>query len=75
MFVCFQTGSRLNSAIWKKIGTQGNQWNFGQTNLPSSVSSYNVVFEGIVGPGYRGDIALDDIQMVQGQCADQGGHT
>lgn len=34
--------------------------------------NYNVVFEGVVGPGYRGDIGLDDIHMVAGNCPNQG---
>ena len=27
-----------------------------------------VVFEGVVGNGYQGDIAIDDISMTQGNC-------
>ena len=28
-----------------------------------------IVLEGVVGGGYRGDIAIDDISMTPGQCS------
>ena len=30
---------------------------------------FQVIFEGVVGSGYRGDIALDDLSFTTGQCA------
>lgn len=33
-----------------------------------------IVFEGIRGSGYKGDIALDDISMVDGVCASKFPH-
>ena len=67
-----QTGSSLGRPVWTKSGTQGNKWNPGETNIPASTTSFNIVVEGIVGPGYRGDIGLDDIQLVAGPCPNQG---
>ncbi|KAH3887690.1 hypothetical protein DPMN_011708 [Dreissena polymorpha] len=69
-----QVGSNLGSAVWTRVGTQGNQWNLGQTDLPASASTYNIVFEGVGGPGYRGDIALDDIRVLPGSCSYSGLH-
>ena len=31
-----------------------------------------IVFEGIRGNGYQGDIAIDDIKLTDGQCAGAG---
>lgn len=64
--------SSLGSPIWTKLGTQGNQWKSGQVNIPASTTNYNVAIEGVVGPGYRGDIGIDDIHMVPGACPNQG---
>lgn len=31
-------------------------------------STYNIVFEGVRGTSYRGDIGLDDITLTDGTC-------
>lgn len=31
-------------------------------------TNYHVVFEGVRGKGYRGDIALDDVSLTSGVC-------
>ena len=41
---------------------------FGQLSIPSQTTTTKVVFEGIRGPGYAGDIGLDDIKMKNGLC-------
>ncbi|XP_060564981.1 MAM and LDL-receptor class A domain-containing protein 1-like [Ruditapes philippinarum] len=69
----YKKTSSLGSPIWTKLGTQGNQWKSGQVNIPASTTNYNVAIEGVVGPGYRGDIGIDDIHMVPGACPNQGG--
>jgi len=33
-----------------------------------------VVFEGVVGSSYRGDIAIDDISFTAGACGNPGQH-
>ena len=63
-----QHGSLLGSPVWLRKGTQGNKWIQGLTTVPAQTSSFNLVFEGLVGPSYRGDIALDDINVVNGPC-------
>ena len=32
-----------------------------------------IVFEGIRGSGYRGDIAIDDIKLINGRCQQTAG--
>ncbi|XP_073249502.1 meprin A subunit beta-like isoform X2 [Porites lutea] len=57
--------------IWSKSGEQGKDWK--QTHISfSSDSKYRVLFEGLRGRGYTGDIALDDIQFREGSCLNNG---
>ncbi|KAJ8299824.1 hypothetical protein KUTeg_023884 [Tegillarca granosa] len=73
-------GSSLGSVLWTKIGNQGNVWKYGSIYLtpqslsPSASSTVNVqlVFEGVVGKSYKGDIALDDISVNDGLCPPSG---
>ena len=39
-----------------------------QTTIQSPSSNYSVNFEGIIGNGYQGDIAIDDVSVVPGTC-------
>ena len=32
------------------------------------------MFEGVVGNGYQGDIAIDDVAVTAGPCSGQGSH-
>ena len=51
--------------LWKLSGAAGNSWQQGQMNIPSQYTSkpFQLMFEGIRGNGYRGDIAVDDISV------------
>lgn len=53
--------------IWFRRGTQGNKWRFAQVNLLSNQPFY-VIFEGVRGLSYQGDIALDDLDIADGPC-------
>lgn len=53
-------------------GTQGNAWKQMNVTLPD-YKTLSVVFEGVVGDDYMGDIALDDISMVDGPCLGDSG--
>lgn len=53
-------------------GTQGNKWIQANITLPV-ISTLSVVFEGLVGSDYRGDIALDDITLRSGPCLSDAG--
>jgi len=57
--------------FWTK-GNQGNSWNIASVNVPIGTSPYQIVFEGIRGTSYRGDIAIDDFSMTQGACLTEG---
>lgn len=62
-----KVGSQLNGPVWSKSGTHGNKWWNGQVQL-SNNNPYQVVFEGVRGASYQGDISLDDIQLSNRQC-------
>ena len=54
------------------IGNQGNSWSEASATVPVSTGTYQIVFEGIVGNGYQGDIAIDDYSIVTGSCSSIG---
>ncbi|KAK0068562.1 MAM and LDL-receptor class A domain-containing protein 2, partial [Biomphalaria pfeifferi] len=47
--------------IWSLSGNQGQSWMIGQALIPRQTGSYQVMFEGVRGSNWNGDIALDDI--------------
>ncbi|PFX15365.1 G-protein coupled receptor GRL101 [Stylophora pistillata] len=53
--------------VWTLSGNQGDQWKFGQTALISR-DAYRFIIEGTVGGGSSGDIALDDLTLLDGNC-------
>uniref|UniRef100_A0A6A7FLR1 MAM and LDL-receptor class A domain-containing protein 2-like n=1 Tax=Hirondellea gigas TaxID=1518452 RepID=A0A6A7FLR1_9CRUS len=53
--------------IWEISGEAGNLWYQGQVPISSS-KPFNIAFEGEVGRNNLGDIALDDISIIQGPC-------
>ncbi|EDO47787.1 predicted protein [Nematostella vectensis] len=64
--------SSLGSPIWTKIGNQGKEWLVAQVTVRSAWSQYQIVFEGVRGSSYTGDIAIDDISLIDGQCPNPG---
>ena len=53
--------------LWEMSGEAGNNWYIAQLPIASS-SSFHIAFEGIVGPNYLGNIAIDSISLEQGEC-------
>nr|XP_054757010.1 MAM and LDL-receptor class A domain-containing protein 2-like [Lytechinus pictus] len=62
---CLQ--SDLTTSLWSTAGNLGNAWYGQQVTVTSSIP-YHVVFEGTVGSGELGDIAIDDIDYKDGPC-------
>ena len=62
--------------MFKFLGNQGNAWRVSSATVPPSPrGTYQIVFEGIVGTGYQGDVAIDDYSITSGGCSAQGnGH-
>ena len=72
LYTFLQDGGVQKDQAFQMNGTQGQLWKQANITLPN-YSSLSVVFEGIVGNGYRGDIALDDITLRAGPCFGDSG--
>lgn len=64
-----QTNStnKPRSLIWSISRDQGDKWFLAR--VPTNVQNdFKIVFEGIVGKSYLGDVAIDDVKMSKEQC-------
>lgn len=61
------TQDQNEETIWEISGEAGNLWYQGQVPISSS-KAFKIAFEGEVGNNNLGDIALDDISIIQGPC-------
>uniref|UniRef100_A0A3B3DWY9 Neuropilin n=1 Tax=Oryzias melastigma TaxID=30732 RepID=A0A3B3DWY9_ORYME len=52
--------------LWAVSGHQGNRWREGRVFVPRNNNPYQVVIEGIVEERRWGDIAVDDIKVLDG---------
>ncbi|KAI8514180.1 hypothetical protein Bbelb_085040 [Branchiostoma belcheri] len=64
--VYFRTDAGLSVKVWSLSGNQLNEWHDGAIDI--APQSLKVEFEGVVGNGYRGDISIDNIYLVDGPC-------
>nr|XP_014344169.1 PREDICTED: MAM and LDL-receptor class A domain-containing protein 1-like [Latimeria chalumnae] len=58
---------RRNSTelVLSKAGNQGNEWNVALVNL-TSPTEFQITFEGVIGSGVKGDVAIDDVNLQEG---------
>ncbi|XP_078658172.1 apical endosomal glycoprotein-like [Branchiostoma floridae x Branchiostoma belcheri] len=63
------TAAGTTTNIWTRSGNQGNQWFSVAVSIPAT-GSYQVIFEGVRGINAHGDIAIDDVSILQGACPD-----
>ena len=62
-------GSRSETLLWSLSGQQGSNWLNGRVSLRKSPRrNYWIVFEGVRGNGFRGDIAIDDVLFTNRDC-------
>lgn len=54
--------------IWTKSGAQSYNWEVGRVAIITTATNPKVFLEGTAGDGYQGDIAIDDIILVYGDC-------
>ncbi|XP_019912056.2 MAM domain-containing glycosylphosphatidylinositol anchor protein 2 isoform X2 [Esox lucius] len=54
---------------WSLSGNQGDRWKQAKVSIHPT-ASFQVVLEGIRGPGIEGDIAIDDVTLEEGECRD-----
>ncbi|XP_028396557.1 MAM and LDL-receptor class A domain-containing protein 2-like [Dendronephthya gigantea] len=65
--IVYQSMSGSMTEVFRMSGDQGNQWKMAQVEL-SSGNNYKVIFSGVTGSSYQGDIALDEISITPGGC-------
>ena len=61
----FVRAGGIDTLVWSLQGNQGRDWLLGTAYLPTCVSQFNIVVEGIRGTSFTGDIALDDFRFEQ----------
>lgn len=66
-----KVGNDRGTAIWTLSGDQGLQWHKAQATVTGTVP-YQISFEGVVGNGFRSDIAIDDINIQDDACPPPG---
>ncbi|XP_018336528.1 zonadhesin [Agrilus planipennis] len=59
-----------SQAIFNKSGNQGNDWLEGFVKLGPINEDFQIVIEGINGPSYVGDLAIDDVQLIE-NCTEE----
>ncbi|XP_067673194.1 MAM and LDL-receptor class A domain-containing protein 1-like isoform X1 [Haliotis asinina] len=55
--------------LWTRSGEHGNKWHREQIDL-DPMSPFQIVFEGIRGTSWRSDMAIDNVDITKGECAD-----
>lgn len=59
--------SQAKNLLWTVDKNLGDQWYI--ANVPTSYSyDYRVIFEGVVGKSYQGDVAIDDVLLSARTC-------
>ncbi|KAL9981490.1 hypothetical protein ACROYT_G010197 [Oculina patagonica] len=59
-------GMRSDDLLWTMSGHQGTDWHEALVDIGGAC--YQIIFEGVVGPTYLSDIAVDDIYFSKGTC-------
>ncbi|XP_071143372.1 enteropeptidase-like [Mytilus edulis] len=61
------SNSGTNQTIFTRSGNQGNQWYYKKLYIQPA-NNLKIVFNGIDGDSFQGDIALDHIMLFSGEC-------
>ena len=64
----YKVSANTNMTLFNMTGNKGQKWIQGQVTIQST-TPYGIVFEGVRGSDYHGDIALDDILLSNGICS------
>ncbi|KAM8920819.1 MAM domain-containing glycosylphosphatidylinositol anchor protein 2 [Pelodytes ibericus] len=59
--------TNVETQIFSETGNKGEKWNQAHVNI-NPTTSFQLIFEGVRGHGIEGDIAIDDISIVEGEC-------
>ncbi|XP_052220183.1 SCO-spondin-like isoform X8 [Dreissena polymorpha] len=66
--VYIHTDTNTKTRVWSLGNGHVTGWELGNATLKSENSHFHVSFEGVIGDGISGYLALDDITMVNGDC-------
>lgn len=66
--VYLRFATTVGKPIWTHTGTLSNKWYQSQVDIQGN-ATYEIMFEGVRGTSYKGDIAVDDITVREGSCA------
>ncbi|XP_076003138.1 apical endosomal glycoprotein [Genypterus blacodes] len=59
--------------LFSQAGDQGPLWRFAQASLMPRVRPYRIAVEGVKsGPTHEGDVAFDDVQLIDSHCSPRG---
>ncbi|KAG8449184.1 hypothetical protein GDO86_016021 [Hymenochirus boettgeri] len=67
VFLRLKGQTTTDISLWSAKGNKGEQWNQANLNIHPT-TSFQLIFEGVRGDGIEGDIAIDDISIVEGEC-------
>uniref|UniRef100_A0A8D0G5L0 MAM domain containing glycosylphosphatidylinositol anchor 1 n=1 Tax=Sphenodon punctatus TaxID=8508 RepID=A0A8D0G5L0_SPHPU len=57
----------IDTQVWSLSGNRGNSWQ--QAHVPiNPPGPFQLIFEGVRGTSYEGDIAIDDVTLKKGDC-------
>ncbi|XP_067136226.1 meprin A subunit beta-like [Centruroides vittatus] len=56
--------------LWRKEGNLGDLWRSARVELLLEGSSFRIIFEGKRGAGPRGDVAIDDVAVLNHSCTE-----
>ncbi|KAK1172074.1 MAM and LDL-receptor class A domain-containing protein 2-like isoform X2 [Acipenser oxyrinchus oxyrinchus] len=70
--IYLQKHRQLKALLWNRTGNQGDLWRHGRVTVQSPDSQYQIIFEGVAGTGHEGDIAIDDLLLLNGPCPPDG---
>ncbi|XP_056149882.1 zonadhesin-like [Lampris incognitus] len=59
----------LVNAVWRSRNDQGNMWHLAQVDL-TTTGPFQIIFEGRRGSNDQSDVAIDDVSLHRGRCAD-----
>ncbi|XP_021350862.1 MAM and LDL-receptor class A domain-containing protein 1-like isoform X1 [Mizuhopecten yessoensis] len=62
-----QISTTSSGVLWTKSGDQGDMWVKATVNLPAD-PSFQLYIEATRGNNWDGDIALDDVELIDGTC-------
>ncbi|TNM97729.1 hypothetical protein fugu_013975 [Takifugu bimaculatus] len=61
--------NNLARNVWRMTNDQGNMWRLAEVEL-TTTGVFQIIFEGRRGSNEESDVAIDDVKLYHGECAD-----